>query len=322
MLLSILLLGCSACISCAPPLPLDNNNDDKKDNQNTDSGSADSGDTAIDTAPPPPCPLMEEEPNGDYDTAQIVQMEKWICGTFDEASESAADLDVFSFTTSEEGWVKMWARGQDIGSSADLMLTIKIGNETAMSTFSMGSFDPILTIPVEEGVTVFAAIQDQSNDFGDNIFYEALFTSIKPPVEYNTTEEEYLDNQVSNDGLSSGQELDDGDRVFGTISSNFDRDWYFVDLPAGEQSLELTIEAFYHASPADLKISLYPPETFDDPSTNPVRVRNNGSPLSSSDPYLQYGIDDGGKWGILIESRTETGSDLYWYVLDVQSVPE
>ena len=138
-------------------------NDDKDDNQNTDSGESDSGDTAVDTAPPPPCPLMEEEPNGDFDTAQIVQMEKWICGTFDEASDSAADLDVFSFTTSEEGWVKMWARGQDIGSSADLMLTIKIGNETALSTFSMGSFDPVLTIPVEEGVTVFAAIQDQSN---------------------------------------------------------------------------------------------------------------------------------------------------------------
>ena len=221
MLLSILLLGCSACISCAPPLPLDNNNDDKKDDQNTDSGEKDSGDTAVDTAPPPPCPVMEEEPNGDYDTAQIVQMEKWICGTFDEASESAADLDVFSFTTAEEGWVKnVGTRTRyrfECGSDAHH----KIGNETALSTFSVGSFDPILTVPVEEGVTVFAAIQDQSNDFGENIFYEALFTSIKPPVEYNTTEEEYLDNQVSNDGLLSGQELEDGDRVFGTISSNF-----------------------------------------------------------------------------------------------------
>ena len=136
-----------------------------------------------------------------------------------------------------------------------------------------------------------------------------MFTSIKPPVEYNTTEEEYLDNQVSNDGLLSGQELEDGDRVFGTISSNFDRDWYFVDLPPGEQNLELTIEAFYHASPADLKISLFPPETFDDPSTNPVRVRNNGSPLSSYDPYLLVILDYGCKWGVLIVSLTVTGSD-------------
>ena len=115
---------------------MDNNNDDKKDDQNTDSGEKDSGDTAVDTAPPPPCPVMEEEPNGDYDTAQIVQMEKWICGTFDEASESAADLDVFSFTTAEEGWVKMWARGQDIGSSA-IDAHHKIGNETACRHFPL-----------------------------------------------------------------------------------------------------------------------------------------------------------------------------------------
>ena len=152
-----------------------------------------------------------------------------------------------------------------------------------MSTFSVGSFDPILTVPIEEGVTVFAAIQDQSNDFGENIFYEALFTSIKPPVEYNLTEEEYLDNQVSNDGLLSGQELEDGDRVFGTISS-IDRDWYFVDLPPGEQNLELTIEKPY-ASPADLKISLFPPETLMTHHQPVQCVRNNGSPLSSSDPF-------------------------------------
>jgi hypothetical protein len=322
MFLSIILLACSACISCAPNLPLDDNKDDNQDNQNSDSGQSDSGDTAVDTSPPPACPVMEEEPNGDYDNAQIVLMEKWICGTFDEASESAADLDVYSFTTTEEGWVKTWVRGEELGSSADLMLTLKIGSETAISTFSPGTTDPSLVLPLKAGVTVFAAIQDQFNDFGDNLFYEALFTTIKPPVEYNMTEDEILDSSISNDGLSSAQEVESEDRVFGTISNNFDRDWYFIDLPPGEQTLQLTVEAHYYGSPIDLVISLFPPETFDDPSTSPVRVRNSGPYSNSFDPYLEYGIDDGGKWGILLESNTDTGSDLYWYVLDIQSVSE
>ena len=322
MFFSFLFFACNACISCAPDLPLDDQNQDSKDNQNGDSGKSDSGDTATDTAPPNPCPVMEEEPNGDYDRAQVVQMEKWICGTFDEASESAADLDVYSFTTSETGWVKMWIRGEELGSSADLMLTLKIGNETAISTFSPGTTDPMLVVPLEANTHVFAAIQDQFNDFGDNLFYEALFTTVKPPVEYNTTEEENLDNSSSNDGLSSAQELEPNDRVFGTISNNFDRDWYFVDLPAGEQTLQLTVEAHYYGSPIDLVISLYPPETFTDSSVGPVRVRNGGLYSSSYDPYLEYNIENGGKWGILLESNTDTGSDLYWYVLDVKSVVE
>ena len=77
MLLSIL-LGCSACISCAPPFRWITTTMIKRTIKIQTPEKKDSGDTAVDTAPPPPCPFMEEEPNGDYDTAQIVQMEKWI----------------------------------------------------------------------------------------------------------------------------------------------------------------------------------------------------------------------------------------------------
>ena len=60
---------------------------------------------------------------------------------------------------------------------------------------------------------VYAAIQDQFNDFGDNLFYEALFTSVKPPVDYNATEEELHESGSSNDGLSLAQEVESGEKV-------------------------------------------------------------------------------------------------------------
>ena len=32
----------------------------------------------------PPCPIMEIEPNDNYDEAQVVFLEKWICGDYDK----------------------------------------------------------------------------------------------------------------------------------------------------------------------------------------------------------------------------------------------
>ena len=75
-LLSILLMSCSACTSCAS-LPIDNNNNDTDTDDKEDTGE-DTGDTARDTAPPPPCPVMEEEDNGDFNNAMPVPMETWI----------------------------------------------------------------------------------------------------------------------------------------------------------------------------------------------------------------------------------------------------
>ena len=91
MIMLILLFGCIGCSSCTPSIPLDDNSN-KDDNQNNaDSAQDSASDSAIvDTAPIPPCPVMEEEPNGDYDRAQAVPMEQWICGDFYESSQAAA----------------------------------------------------------------------------------------------------------------------------------------------------------------------------------------------------------------------------------------
>ena len=318
MIMLALLFGCVGCSSCTPSIPLDDQSRNDDNQNSTDSAKDSASDSAIvDTAPIPPCPVMEEEPNGDYDRAQLVPMEQWICGDFYESSEAAADLDVFAFQAIEDGWVKAWARGQDLGSSADLMLTLKQDNEVALSSFHLSSTDPMLVVPISADSVAYVAIQEQFNDFGDNQFYEALFTAIKPPVEYNGVEEENEESAAEdNNGLYRAQSVEGQDRIFGSISSNFDRDWYSIELEEDER-LEINFDANTLGSPVDLVVSLYAPATFDDPTLDAVKVRNNGLLGNSYDPRLVHTADEAGTWGILVESYTSTGSELYWYVMDV-----
>jgi hypothetical protein len=316
MLIFALLLGCGGCVSCQPSIPLDDNSDtDQDQNTGDDSAASDSGgDTATDTGPPPPCPVMELEPNGSYDASQPVPMEQWVCGAFEAQEDVAADLDVYSFTFPEEGWLKGWVRGQGVGSSADLMLTFKVGSETGLSTFHLESTDPLLVVPVGGQESVYAAVQEQFNNYGENQFYEALFSQVKAPVEYNAVEDE---SEEDNNGMSRGTPVEDGDRIMGVINSNFDRDWFVLELPEGKSTIELNFDANTFGSPVDLIVYLYPPETLDDPETSYVKVRNTGSNANSYDPKLTYTVQEGGTWGILVKSFTDTGSDLYWYVMDV-----
>ena len=170
-----LLLGCSACVSCVE-VPLDNNqeskpSDDPIQEPTTEDTSEDTGDD-FDI---PPCPVMEIEPNGTYEEAQYIPMETWFCGDFNDS----VDLDVFEFDFPEEGWLKVWIRAQDLGSTADTLVSIRHGSHTALSTFNGESTDPMLVVPVKEGMTIQAAIQEQYNGFGDNHFWEALFTQSK-----------------------------------------------------------------------------------------------------------------------------------------------
>ena len=96
----------------------------------------------------------------------------------------------------------------------------------------------MVVVPVKEGMTISAAIQEQYNGFGDNHFWEALFSQVKPPLEYNGTESEDF-----NDGMAAGQYVESGDRVLGTIDSNYDRDWYLLELGEGEHDLTIKIDA-------------------------------------------------------------------------------
>ena len=304
-----LLFACSACVSCIE-IPLDQENEDQQPSDEP-IDSAEPEDTAEDTAEnfdPPPCPVMELEPNGTYEEAQYVPMETWFCGEFTEQ----ADLEVFDFDFPDEGWLKVWIRAQDLGSTADTLVSIKSGSQTALSTFYGESTDPVLIVPVKEGTTISAAIQEQYNGFGDNHFWEALFSQVKPPVEYNATEVDDF-----NDGMASGQYVETGDRVLGIIDSNYDRDWFLIELGEGDHDLTFSIEANQLGSPIDAMIYLYPPEALEDADTNHVKYRNHGLSANSTDPYLTYSTNQAGVWGVMIKTYNGSGSDFYWYVLDI-----
>ena len=307
-LLSILLMSCSACTSCAS-LPIDNNNSDSDTDDNEDTAE-DTGDTARDTAPPPPCPVMEEEDNGDYDNAMPIPMETWVCGTFGQQS----DLDVYLFSMPQDGWLKLWVRGQDLGSNSDLLVSMTIDNETALSTVSYGSTDPVMVVPIDEAADVYAVVQEQYNGHGENHFYEALFSEVKPPVEYNAVEDE---SEIDNNGYSTGTPVEDGDRILGRIESNLDIDWYSLTIPPGLHAIEIQIDAFMYGSPMDPIIYLYPPDP--SPDSGYLRMRNNSDP-NNLDPKLTYtvdGGDEGATYNLQVQSFTGTGSWYYWYVMDV-----
>jgi len=306
-LFTLLLFSCSACTSCIE-LPIDNNNENETDdNQDT---SKDSGDTARDTAPPPPCPVMEEEDNGDYDNAMPVPMETWVCGTFDQQS----DLDVYLFSMPQDGWLKLWVRGQDLGSNSDLLVSVTVGDETALSTVSYGSTDPQMIVPISEASDIFGVVQEQYNGFGENHFYEALFSEVKPPLEYNAVEDESIED---NNGYARGTVIEDGDRLLARIDSNLDRDWFQLTVPPGLSSLTIEIEAFMFGSPLDPILYLYPPDPEDEDDY--LRVRNNADP-NNLDPILTYTLDGGEEgltYNLLVKSFAGTGSEFYWYVMDV-----
>lgn len=312
MILLSLALACNGCTSCTPSLPNTNNNVSEPTNEpSEEQDSGDTGDT--DEEEIPPCPIMEIEPNNNYDEAQYVLMENWICGD----ANDAFDLDNYGFTfPEEEGWIKLWGRGQDIGSTADLLLTLDQGTNTAVSVSQVGTTDPMIIAPVTNEDVLYATIYDQYGGIGDQNFYELLISQVKPPLEYNQVEN---DEYGENNSPAGAIEVTNGTRIFGQTSTNTDTDWYRITLPEGERTrLTLTIEAFIHGSPLDPIIYLYPAEAFETSAVDHVVVRNNfPGNVNNLDPQLTYTTDHGGDWAILVKSNVTGGSDFHWYVLDV-----
>ena len=306
-----LLLGCSACTSCASldlGEPSAEPSAEPSEPSQEDSGSEDSGEDIVEG----PCPYMEEEPNDSYSTAQYVPMETWFCGDINHQ----ADLDVFEFDFPHNGWLKVWIRAQELGSSADVLVTLKEGSDIALTTFYLDSTDPTMVVPVQEATTLYAAVQEQYTSSGDNHFWQAMITEVKPPIEYDMVEDE---SEVRNDGMADGIPIEQEERIFGVLDSNFDRDWYLFDLPAGEHELIVDVESNEFGSPADMEIHLYPPEAINDPNVNRIALRNNGLNPNSMDPYLKIDIEGEGQWGIMLTSHNNTGSQFYWYVVDVSA---
>lgn len=309
----VFLFGCIGCQSCQPQIDVPDNPDNQPEpsTENVDTAeTTDTGDTALE---PPPCPIMEVEPNDNYDEAQLVFLEKWICGEYDKEF----DLDNFGFQFPEdEGWLKVWGRAQSVGSLSDILITLDQGSNTAVSFAQAGTTDPMLIVPVTNEEALYATIYDQYGGYGENNFYEMMISQIKPPVEWNRNETDALGE---NNSPAGAETVEDGEIIFGTSSTNYDTDWFRFTVNEGE-TVQVTLEltAFSEGSPMDPIVYLYDDRIFTDSDAPYRAVRNNRSGEAGNlDPLLRYSISAAGDWAILVKNNGPGGSDFHWYIMDV-----
>jgi len=309
----VFLFGCIGCQSCQPQIDVPDNPDNQPEpsTENVDTAeTTDTGDTALE---PPPCPIMEVEPNDNYDEAQLVFLEKWICGEYDKEF----DLDNFGFQFPEdEGWLKVWGRAQSVGSLSDILITLDQGSNTAVSFAQAGTTDPMLIVPVTNEEALYATIYDQYGGYGENNFYEMMISQIKSPVEWTRNE---TDSVGENNSPVGAETVEDGDIIFGTSSTNYDTDWFRFTVNEGE-TVQVTLEltAFSEGSPMDPIVYLYDDRIFTDSDAPYRAVRNNRSGEAGNlDPLLRYSISAAGDWAILVKNNGPGGSDFHWYIMDV-----
>ena len=307
------MMGCRNFIGCAPDLP----NDPPEDTEPIDTGPVDTGpeDTGpVDTGPPPLCDWPEEEPNSTLGQAQELPMETWACGVL----ETEGDFDIFRFSLEDAGWVKVWVRGQDLGTSSNLQLTLDDASYdyTTLVTSSPGSNDPILLFPVYSGHTFYVTIADQFYGHGEDYIWQLMASEAKQPVLWTGTEEE------PNNGIQDGLLISNSERMYGVIEAGSDADWFLIDVPDPENTtITVRVDAWNYGSPLSSIISLY------DSDATRITAANTGENSYDLDPILSWTYpedpeDDyalaAGTWGIKVAPRENTGGGLaYWYVLDV-----
>ncbi len=300
----LILLSCNGCSACIGDLPTDDGDNESQDT------AADTGeqDTAADTGPAPPCAQPEVEPNSPLASAQELQLEQWACG--DLLTEN--DQDIFRFTTTTTGWVKLWVRGADLGTSSNLQLTLQDASYdySTLVTSSPDSADPILVFPSDGNHTFYTTISDQYGGSGEDYFWEFLASEVKEPVSWDVEEIE------PNNGIQDGLLVEAGDRIFGIIEAASDADWFLVEVPAPEDDEKINIVARVYAwnygSPLDGHLYLY------DPDESYSTGANIGEDSYDKDPILEKTATAGGTWGIKLAPHDGIGGgEAYWYVLEI-----
>ena len=123
-------------------------------------------------------------------------------GVLAPEGETGEDLaiDFLTFTVPETGWLSMWTRGQDIGSSSDLQMNPTVYRDdepivVGTVEHSPGTLDPKVTFPVLAGDEVSVSISSQNLSASDQQIWEFLATILKePPVYWNRVEDEDVDH--------------------------------------------------------------------------------------------------------------------------------
>ena len=235
-------------------------------------------------------------------------------------TESATDW--LTFTVPESGWLRSWARGEDIGSYADLQMSMWVDGE-AGDTFvgtvkhSPGTMDPRATIPVQAGDEVHIGIVAENFSGTDQQLWEFLATTLKePPVYWNKMEDESAVNDTVVDAFQS---IEDGDWLLGTLGVGDSDDSYLIEIPDESTTIHVDIEAYDFGSPLDAKLVVHEPDVDGDNGYSNAGSNDNG-PGYDLDPdpevYVDT-VDNGGAWVVRVKNSGTFSSSYHWYVLKV-----
>lgn len=267
----------------------------------------DSGGTVStsDTAPEPPCPHPEAEPNDVPADATPLVMEQRMCGVLAKGDV----VDVFSLELDDDGWVEIEVQG-DQGSILEPAFFFQ-GAEIALRAESnVARPEPMRRLELPAGAYTLA-VSDRNAGSGSRYTYRALVSEIKAPAKWNRDEVE------PNDVWSEAQILvhDDGVHGFMNDGDAPDQDWYRIAVPGGRHDLVIDVDAMEHGSSANLAVEIYD-ETLD----SVRRIEGGSVPASFPDPDGRYGSS--GNEVLFLQVTEQGGTALggpdRWYVLHVE----
>jgi hypothetical protein len=307
----LLLLVMGGCNGCTPKIPHGNDPPPNKNDTSDDSDSSDSVDSVppdTDSGPPAMCDHVEVEPNDTPDEAESLEMEQWACGQFIDF----LDLDWFTFTPTEPGWVTVRVEAAERGSSANPQVSVDGGGESAMVLDGYLTSDPLLVFPAEDLETWRLTLAETNLLYGEDYTWYLMASLSKAPVDWDGEEAE------PNDTFSEANELAMSTPTLAAIGSAGDFDWYKIHTTEeGEQTLTINITAFKEGSVADLSAALY-----DEDGTTVLREKTYGEIDYDRDPWFTKKVTGVKDLYVFVRNEKETGSRFHWYTLEVTSTIE
>ncbi len=303
------LASCKGCAGCQPTLNPDDNGEKKGDTEEpVDSAESE---PPLDTAPPPPCALPEEEPNSPYDLALELEQELIACGYF----SSGMDFEWMVFEEEDADWLLVDVRAESIGSAANVGFVISTEDfsEAVEVNGSRYSEDPVLTFPAMGAGRHYMYLFEEDQQGGEDYEWELMLSETKCPVEYNATATEVGDTP------SVALELEDGDVYFGTFDYPDDYDWYVIHSPATKDKIDwtFTVEAYGSGSPANSRMSLWSADVLKTGTYEGGALENAVSDEDSYDldPRLEHSITEEADLYLMVKESDGEGSAYYWYTL-------
>lgn len=293
----LMLFACRGCEACRPDVvPVDTGESD------TDTNPVDTDTTVPDTDVPPPCAQPEIEPNG-LDEPNAIVMEQYACGTFDPIY----DVDARTVEVPRAMWLRVRVDARSIGRADPIVILSSADGQTAQGSERDDGFeDPLLVFPTDATRWTVLVTDEAGQGGPDNFPYQLMVAEAKAPVEYDATESE-----SEHSSAEIAQPLAFGTTVFGDMEGTFASDWYSMSIPAGKQTLTVTVEAFSAGSPGDFSVALY------DADGTQVATAAVGEHGWEHDPWLQY--TSGGSETLYLRVAEATGRTgrAYWYTAQV-----